>query len=122
MWASLGGLVAIALLLAGGLGALQTGAILTSIPVSVVMIGMCIATYKALSAEHQVLVRAERRQRKNELALRIEEKVTEHFEENFDEHFGDQVDDRISAALSDPTLPDDSKKRWRLGRKQTPQA
>ena len=122
MWASLGGLVAIALLLAGGLGALQTGAILTSIPVSVVMIGMCIATYKALSAEHQVLVRAERRARKNELSRRIGEKVTEHLEENFDEHFGDQVDDRINAALSDATLTDDPRKRWRLGRKQNPQA
>ena len=122
MWASLGGLVAIALLLAGGLGALQTGAILTSIPVSVVMIGMCIATYKALNHEHQILVRAERRVRKEELSRQIGETVTGHLEDNFDDHFGDQVDDRISAALSDPTLSDDSKKRWGRGRKTPPKA
>jgi choline/glycine/proline betaine transport protein len=117
MWASLGGLVAIALLLAGGLAALQTGAILTAIPVSIVMIGMCIATYKALNAEHQILVRAERRARRDELSRRIGETVTEHLEDNFAEHFGEQVDDRISAALSD-----DPKRRWRLGRKNSPQA
>ena len=113
LWASLGGLVAIALLLAGGLGALQTGAILTSIPVSLVMIGMCLATYKALNTEHQILVRAERRVRQEELSRQIGETVTEHLEENFDDHFGDQVDDRISAALD----PDDPKRRWRMGRK-----
>ena len=118
MWASLGGLVAIALLLAGGLGALQTGAILTSIPVSIVMIGMCLATYKALNTEHQILVRAERRVRQEELSRQIGDSVTEHLEENFDDHFGDQVDDRISAAMD----PDDPKRRWRLGRKpQSPQ-
>ena len=122
MWASLGGLVAIALLVAGGLGALQTGAILTSIPVSIVMIGMCIATYKALNHEHQILVRAERRVRKEELSRQIGKTVTGHLEDNFDDHFGDQVDDRISAALSDPTLSDDPKKRWRRGRKTPPQA
>jgi choline/glycine/proline betaine transport protein len=122
MWASLGGLVAIALLVAGGLGALQTGAILTSIPVSIVMIGMCIATYKALNHEHQILVRAERRVRKEELSRQIGKTVTGHLEDNFDDHFGDQVDDRISAALSDPTLSDDPKKRWRRGRKTSPQA
>jgi choline/glycine/proline betaine transport protein len=122
MWASLGGLVAIALLLAGGLGALQTGAILTSIPVSIVMIGMCIATYKALNHEHQILVRAERRVRREELSRQIGETVTGHLEDNFDDHFGDQVDDRISAALSDPTLSEDPKKRWRRGRKTPPQA
>ena len=101
MWAGLGGVVAIALLLAGGLAALQTGAILTAIPVSVVMIGMCIATYKAFRSEHSILVSAERRQRREELARRIEKTVTENLEENFDDHFGDQVDAHVEAAMTE---------------------
>ena len=101
MWAGLGGVVAIALLLAGGLAALQTGAILTAIPVSIVMIGMCIATYKAFRSEHSILVSAERRQRREELARRIEKSVTENLEENFDDHFGDQVDAHVEAAMTE---------------------
>jgi len=99
LWAALGGIVAIALLLAGGLAALQTGAILTAIPVGIVMIGICIATYRAFRAEHDLLVSAERRQRREELARRIGKAVTEQLEENFDDHFGDQVDAHVEAAL-----------------------
>jgi choline/glycine/proline betaine transport protein len=101
LWASLVGVVAIALLLAGGLSALQTGAILTAIPVSVVMIGMCIATYRAFRDEHQILVKVERRIRREELSRRISERVTSQLEDNFDDHFGDQLDGRINAAISD---------------------
>lgn len=99
LWASLEGLVAIALLLAGGLGALQTASILTALPVSIVIIGMCIATFKALHAEHQVLLRAERRQRRRELAREVGAGVTDELTDNFDERFGEQVDDRIETAL-----------------------
>lgn len=115
LWAGLSGLVAIALLLAGGLAALQTGAILTAIPVSVVMIGMCVATYKAFQEEHQVLVRLERRQRREELSRRIRKNVTAHLEENFDDHFGDQMDERITAALSEG-----EQRRWKLWRRKHP--
>jgi choline/glycine/proline betaine transport protein len=108
LWVALLGLVAIALLLAGGLAALQTGAILTAIPVSVVMIGMCIATYRVFRLEHSILVSAERRQRRQEMARRISANVTEQLEEHFDDHFGDQVDDRISAAILDV----DSRGKW----------
>jgi choline/glycine/proline betaine transport protein len=101
MWAALAGAVAIALLLAGGLAALQTGAILTAIPVSLVMIGMCLATYKAFRSEHSILVSAERRQRREELARRIGKTVTEHLEENFDDHFGEQVDAHVEAAITE---------------------
>ena len=108
MWAGLGGVVAIALLLAGGLAALQTGAILTAIPVGVVMVGMCIATYKAFRSEHEILVSAERRSRREELARRIEQSVTEQLAENFDDHFGDQVDAHVEAAMTEQ-----GKRRWR---------
>jgi choline/glycine/proline betaine transport protein len=101
LWASLIGVVSIALLLAGGLAALQTGAILTAIPVSVVMVGMCIATYRAFRDEHQILVQVERRIRREELSRRISTSVTNHIEDNFDDHFGDQLDGRINAAISD---------------------
>lgn len=107
MWAGLGGIVAIALLLAGGLAALQTGAILTAIPVSIVMIGMCIATYKAFRSEHEILVSAERRARREELARRIEQTVTAQLAENFDDHFGDQVDAHVEAAMTEQ-----GKRRW----------
>ncbi len=60
-WAALSGVLAIALLLAGGLVALQTAAILIALPFSVVMIGMAVATTRALHREHTELLRAERR-------------------------------------------------------------
>ncbi len=118
MWAVLEGLVAIALLLAGGLSALQTASILTALPISVVIIGMCLALYKALSAEHQILVRAERRQRREELAHEISDDVTGSLSENFDKHFGEQVDDRIAYALPDEV---ETKPRpWRPRKKPKP--
>ncbi|MDN5893476.1 MAG: BCCT family transporter [Nocardioides sp.] len=95
MWAVIEGLLAIGLLLAGGLTALQTGAILTSIPFVFIMLLMCWATYRALSAEHNVLVRAERRQRREELARVIGGEVTDDLTENFDEHFGDPVEQHV---------------------------
>ena len=54
LWAVLEGLVAAALLLvgAGGLGALQTAAVITALPFSVVMIGMALSLVKALRREH----------------------------------------------------------------------
>ncbi len=101
LWAVLEGLVAIALLLAGGLTALQTGAIATALPFSVVMIAMCVATYKAMNEEHRLLVRIERRQRRAALEREVGAYVADDLTENFEERFGDQVDDRISSALSD---------------------
>lgn len=115
LWACLEGALAIALLLAGGLAALQTGSILTALPISIVIIGMCISLYKALHAEHQLLVRAERRQRREELQRDIGQNVTSHLSENFSEHFGDQVDDRIETAL--PSEIDTRPRPWLPRRK-----
>jgi len=47
-WAVLEGLVAAALLLAGGLVALQTAAVTTGLPFAVVLLGMCVALRKGL--------------------------------------------------------------------------
>ncbi|MBD3783587.1 MAG: BCCT family transporter [Micrococcales bacterium] len=73
LWASLEGLVAIALLLTGGGGltALQTAAILLALPFSLVMIGMVLAVTKALLREHGRMERAERRLLADEIAGHI---------------------------------------------------
>nr|WP_281372387.1 BCCT family transporter [Prauserella isguenensis] len=92
MWAVLEGLVAIGLLLAGGLEALQAGAIATALPFSIVLILICVATYRALHKEHRKLVAAERRMRRQRLA--------DDLEQNFEEYFGEEVDKRIDYALS----------------------
>ena len=99
MWAALIGAVAIGLLLAGGLDALQTGAILTAVPFSVVMVIGAYATYKALKAEHREITRLARRAREREWQNELSGRVTGELVENFDEHLGDSVDDRIDAAL-----------------------
>ncbi|MEN5075128.1 BCCT family transporter [Isoptericola cucumis] len=74
-WAILEGLVAAALLLAGGLSALQTTAILIALPFSLVLIGMAVSVVKELSAEHRLIVRAERRAARAELTQDVTEKV-----------------------------------------------
>lgn len=99
MWAVLEGAVAIGLLLAGGLSALQTGAILTAVPFSVVMIAMAFATYKALKAEHREITRLARRAREREWQAELTGQVAEELVDNFDDHLGDPVDDRIDRAL-----------------------
>lgn len=99
MWSVLEGAVAIGLLLAGGLGALQTGAILTAVPFSVVMIAMAFATYKALKGEHREITRLARRARERELHAELAERVTGELVDNFDDHLGEPVDHRIDLAL-----------------------
>jgi len=54
-WAIFEGLVAIVLLLAGGLAALQAAAITTGIPFAIVLLGMCVAIWKGLSSERAAL-------------------------------------------------------------------
>ena len=99
VWAVIEGLVAIGLLLAGGLSALQTGAIITALPFSVIMIAMCFATFKALRTEHRALQRAERRQVREEMARDIGGDVTDDLTENFDEHFGEPVERTVRRVL-----------------------
>lgn len=100
MWTVLEGAVAIGLLLAGGLAALQTGAILTAVPFSVVMILMAYATYKALKQEHREITRLARRARERVWQQELSGQVADELVENFDEHLGDPVDQRIDQALS----------------------
>jgi choline/glycine/proline betaine transport protein len=76
MFAVLEGAVAAGLLLAGGLEALRTGAIVTALPFSVVMLAMVWATYRSLKAEHRVRMAARRREQREELDERISQQVS----------------------------------------------
>jgi BCCT family betaine/carnitine transporter len=50
-WCSFEGLVAIALLLGGGLAALQAAAIATGFPFAIVLVAMCVSTFMGLREE-----------------------------------------------------------------------
>ncbi|MDN4478675.1 BCCT family transporter [Demequina sp. SYSU T00039] len=75
-WACTTALVAIALLLTGGLGALQTAAIITALPFSVVMIMMVMSLFRAFDTEHRAYMRATR------------EEFVEHVADHIGDHYG----------------------------------
>ncbi len=60
-WGAIMGLLAAILLLAGGLDALQNGAILAATPFAIIMLFMCWSLYRALSEDY------EEAERRNEL-------------------------------------------------------
>ncbi|GAA1705162.1 BCCT family transporter [Propioniferax innocua] len=101
LWAVMEGAVAIALLLAGGLGALQAGAIATALPFSLVLAAMAVAVIKVLRG----IVQENEREAERERGRQVREEVTEHLTEDFDDTLGPKVDDRIDYRLqrSDPT-------------------
>lgn len=77
LWASLSGVIALALLLAGGggLSALQTAAILVAVPFSVVMVLMAVATGKAMLGEHGRFLRRRNRERQAEIVEAVVDKL-----------------------------------------------
>jgi choline/glycine/proline betaine transport protein len=84
-WATAEGVVAVALLLAGGLAALQVGAILIALPFSLVMLAMCVATWKAFGEERRRQIRLQRKLEREELT----EQVSQHLiEEGWTEPHG----------------------------------
>jgi BCCT family betaine/carnitine transporter len=54
-WATFEGIVAIVLLIGGGLGALQAAAVATGVPFAALLLLMIWSTYKGLMQEHQML-------------------------------------------------------------------
>lgn len=82
LWSSTEGLVAIGLLLAGGIGALQTGAILTAVPFSVIMIAMCFAMFRSFKAERRETLRLDQKARERELREEVEGHVADAFAEH----------------------------------------
>ena len=87
LFAVLEGVLAIALLFAGGLEALQAAALTTAVPFSIVLLFMCVATLRSLRGD---LAQYDRQ------AFRAQyEEVTEQLTEDFDDAFGEQVDSRV---------------------------
>ncbi|MFT3660385.1 MAG: BCCT family transporter [Gordonia sp. (in: high G+C Gram-positive bacteria)] len=63
LWSVIEGAVAISLLLAGGLGALQSAALATALPFSIVLVLMCFAVVRGLRYEYRKKDLARRRER-----------------------------------------------------------
>lgn len=68
-WAVMEGVVAAALLLGGGLSALQTAAITTGLPFTVVLLIMCYSVYKGLQYEHGVVHEGQKLKEAEEKAI-----------------------------------------------------
>ncbi|MFD5278729.1 BCCT family transporter [Pseudarthrobacter sp. NPDC058362] len=106
-WALSAAGVAIALLLADGLTAIQTAAILTAVPFSVVLILMCIATAKAFHGEHEALMRAQRKLARDQVTAHVTEHVQDTMQdtmhdsvqEHYQEHLAGQVQDQVAEAV-----------------------
>ncbi|HEX6249313.1 MAG TPA: BCCT family transporter [Nocardioidaceae bacterium] len=79
-WAGLQGVIAAVLLVAGGLAALQTTAILVALPFSVVMVLMVWSTTRALMADHRAITR----RRERAFAERIVDHVNSDGETSLD--------------------------------------
>ena len=89
LWAVLEGSIAAALIIVGGAGgsglsALQTMSILVAVPFVFVMIGMAVATGKALLRENELLVHGRRRQFRKSLVQEVRSEVHD-FEEEVNE-------------------------------------
>ena len=91
-WALSAAAVAIALLLANGLEAIQTAAILTAVPFSVVILLMCVATAKAFHQEHNNLMRAQRKLARDQLTAHVTEQVQDSMQEQYEDQMAGQVD------------------------------
>nr|WP_083886275.1 BCCT family transporter [Actinoalloteichus spitiensis] len=79
-WSVVEGLVAIALLVVGGdsgLAALQTTAIVIAFPFSIIMIGMCVATWRQFHEERESWLRARRKRQREELTEHISQTLIE---------------------------------------------
>lgn len=104
-WALAAAAVAIALLVANGLQAIQTAAILTALPFSVVIILMCVATVRAFHHEHQHLLRVQRRLVRKEIAAHVTEQVTEHvndqLQDSVQEHYEEHLEERITEQVAE---------------------
>lgn len=95
LWAVLSGVLAIALLVAGGLVALQTAAIVIALPFSVVMVLIAVSTARALTAERRAFLREQRRVAQLRLADTVGERLADRLDERVDERVDGRVDERV---------------------------
>ncbi|MFL0575241.1 BCCT family transporter [Brevibacterium luteolum] len=91
LFCALEGVIAIGLLLAGGLEALQAASLATALPFSIVLILIALATIQAFRKEDA-----------RQVAIRriIESKqMSEYLTDEFDDVLGDKVDDRVDSRI-----------------------
>ncbi|MHC6177684.1 BCCT family transporter [Glutamicibacter sp. X7] len=98
LWAVLEGLLAIGLLLAGGLSTLQAGSLATALPFSVIMILMAIATIRGLSYESRVLDYHDQRRHLDALTEHVSGELMNNVEDmpELRRYVDDRIDYRIS--------------------------
>jgi choline/glycine/proline betaine transport protein len=100
-WALAAAAVAIALLLANGLQAIQTAAILTAVPFSVVIILMCVATARAFHIEHETLMRAQRRLAREQLTAHVTKRVQGSMQDSVQEHYQEHVAEQLQESVQE---------------------
>lgn len=103
-WVVVAAATAIALIWAGGtdsLSAIQTIAILTAIPFSGVIILMCVSLNKALSYEHRLFVRAQRRSAREEIVIEMRQGLGKRVDAAVDQAFEEKLDAAVEEALDD---------------------
>ncbi|MDN5703987.1 MAG: BCCT family transporter [Yaniella sp.] len=128
LFAVLEGVLAAALLLAGGLTALQAGSLITALPFSILLAIMCVAIVRAFRVDHLQISQQRSVQEYYQLSDRLAA--------DFDDAFGPKVDHRIDYRLQatrgvlnrgsgrgtatvteQPATDESSETRWRPGRK-----
>lgn len=100
-WALAAAAVAIALLLANGLQAIQTAAILTAVPFSVILLLMCVATARAFHFEHMALLRAQRRIAREQMTAHVTEHVQDSVHDSVQEHYTEHVAEQIQGSVQE---------------------
>lgn len=98
LWSILEGLVAAALLLAGGLGALQAAALATALPFSVILILMAVANIKALRLDAWITERDLTMERLDRFTAYTQEGMAENLAHS--KEFQIYIDDRIDYRLN----------------------
>jgi len=81
-WAVSEGAVAATLLLGGGLKALQTAAISTGLPFTILLLIMCYSLYKGLVQEYEELLARERKQERESYQKVLTELIAKRREKN----------------------------------------
>lgn len=102
LWALLEGATAIALLAAGGLSALQTGAIITALPFSFVLIGIMFALAKAFKGEIEQRRRLMRQIERREMSEHVTDRVLGELGTVDGQQAGSQ---RLGAGAAGPRAP-----------------
>lgn len=97
-WVILAAATAISLIWVGGtdsLSALQTVAILTALPFSVVILAMCLGLYRGLSVEHRLFVRAQRRNARAEMQASIQGAVASAVDKTLEAKVEEAVESKV---------------------------